>query len=64
MFELKYKLIGDDAIRPICPHCEQKIEGEILYFEQAPLRSATDLGIEKIRLFVCPHCKKVLGISM
>lgn len=63
MFELKYKLIGDDSIRPICPHCELKIDGEIPYFQQAPGPSGMSIGIETARLFVCPHCHKVLGIG-
>ena len=63
MFELKYKLIGDDSIRPICPHCEREIDREVPYFQQAPEPSGTNLGVETARLFVCPHCHKVLAIA-
>jgi hypothetical protein len=63
MFELKYKLIDDNSIRPICPHCERVIDGEILYFQQEPGPSGTYMGMETARLFTCPHCHKVLGIG-
>ncbi|MGE4102088.1 MAG: hypothetical protein AB7E74_08980 [Pirellulales bacterium] len=62
MFALNYTLIGDDSIRPICPHCDVKINGDIPYFQQAP-NPGMNMGIETARLFVCPHCQKVLGIG-
>jgi len=63
MFEINYKLIGDDSIRPICPHCEREMGRDIPYFEQMPGPSGMNLGIETARLFICPHCHKVLGIG-
>jgi hypothetical protein len=36
MFELKYKLIADNSVRPIRPYCEREIDGEIPYFQQEP----------------------------
>jgi len=57
------KKIGDllieeeDGRRPICPYCEKEID-EIQYFDQ---KSGFHLNI--MRLFVCPHCLKVLGAS-
>jgi len=63
MLELHYKPIGDDSIRPICPHCEREIDGDIPYFPQASGPSGMNLGIQTARLFVCPHCHKVLAIG-
>ena len=63
MFELKYKAVDDDSIRPICPHCEQRIDSEIHYFEQAPPSSGMNIGIEIARVFICPHCHKIIGIG-
>jgi hypothetical protein len=63
MFELKYKLIDDNNVRPICPYCERVIDCEIPYFQQQPGPSGTYLGMETARLFACPHCHKVLGIG-
>jgi hypothetical protein len=63
MFELHYKLIVDDSIRPICPHCEREIGSEVPYFEQTSGPSGMSLGTQTARLFVCPHCHKVLSIG-
>jgi len=63
MFELKYKLIGEDDIRPICPHCEHEIDAEIPYFQQTTESSGMNIGVEAARLFICPLCHKVLGIG-
>lgn len=62
MFELRYKLIGDDSVRPICPHCDQELDGEVPYFQQAA-STGMNIGVETARLFVCPHCHKILGIG-
>ena len=62
MFELNYKLIGDDNIRPICPHCEGKSMAKSLTFNKHP-NPEMNIGIETARLFVCPLCHKVLGIG-
>jgi hypothetical protein len=62
MYELKFEQVGDASMRPICPHCDQKIDGAILYFEQAPNVGGMQIG-KTARLFACPHCYKVLGIG-
>jgi len=63
MLRVKYALSDDDSIRPICPHCDKQIDADILMFEQTPGPSATHLGMPTSRLFACPSCHKVLGIS-
>jgi hypothetical protein len=58
MAKIKYKPIKEDDKFPICPHCEKPIE-EMRYFEQEGL-----VAMKVARLFVCPHCMKVLGVGM
>jgi len=55
---MKYLPIRDEQKKPICPHCEGEIE-EVHYFEQEGT-----VKMKVIRLFVCPHCLKVLGTGM
>ena len=63
MLKINYKPIGNDSIRPICPHCEREIDADIPYFEQSPGPSGMNLGNETARLFICPNCHKVLAIG-
>ena len=42
-------------VAPVCPHCENKIEG--VY--QQPL----DESLGKAFMWFCTNCRKVLGIS-
>ena len=58
MPKMEYEAIRDDDKRPICPHCEQEIE-KVQYVEQTGL-----VRMKVVRLFVCPHCLKVLGTGM
>jgi hypothetical protein len=57
MPKMDYTPIKDDDGWPICPHCEKEIR-EMKYFEQRRIIAKT-----VFRLFVCPHCLKVLGID-
>ena len=58
MAKMDYLPIQDDDKKPICPHCEKEID-EMRYFEQTGV-----MKMKVIRLFVCPHCLKVLGTGM
>ncbi len=58
MGKIDYSSISDEHKKPICPHCEKEID-EVRYFEQTGL-----VKMKIIRLFVCPHCLKVLGTGM
>lgn len=55
---MKYKPIKDENKKPICPHCEKAID-EMHYFEQDGT-----IAMKVARLYVCPHCLKVLGVAM
>jgi hypothetical protein len=55
---MDYTPIKDELKKPICPHCEKHIY-EMKYFEQEGV-----VAMKVIRLFVCPHCLKVLGTGM
>ena len=55
---MKYSPIHDEAKKPICPHCERAID-EMSYFEQEGT-----VKMKVARLFVCPHCLKILGTGM
>ena len=58
MTQINYVPIEEVSKRPVCPHCEKDIE-EVHYFEQTGI-----IRMKVIRLFVCPHCLKVLGTGM
>ena len=58
MNKIEYIPIKNDHEWPICPHCEKEMK-EIRYFEQTGV-----IKLKVIRIFVCPHCKKVLGTGM
>jgi len=58
MAKMEYEPIRDDDRRPICPHCEKAID-KVQYFEQTGI-----VRMKVVRLFVCPHCLKVLGTGM
>jgi uncharacterized protein with PIN domain len=58
MPKIEYKPIKDDDKQPICPHCEKPIT-EVRYFEQSG-----KIAMKVARLYVCPHCLKVLGVGM
>lgn len=58
MGKMDYEPIVDDTKWPICPFCEKEIE-KVRYFEQMGV-----VAMKVIRLFVCPHCLKVLGAGM
>jgi len=58
MGEMDYVPVRDASKKPVCPHCEKQID-EMQYFEQTGV-----VKMKVIRLFVCPHCLKVLGTGM
>jgi len=58
MGKMDYEAIHDDDKWPICPHCEKEIR-KVRYFEQTGI-----VRMKVVRLFVCPHCLKVLGAGM
>ncbi len=58
MNKIKYKEIEDEKQWPICPHCNKEIR-EIGYFVQTGI-----VRMKVVRVFVCPHCIKVLGTGM
>ena len=58
MTKLDYTPIKEDDIGPICPYCEEEFQ-EVGYFEQRGF-----VKMKVVRLFVCPHCRKVLGTGM
>jgi len=58
MGKINYSPIRDEDKKPICPHCEKQID-EMRYFEQTGV-----VRMKVIRLFVCPHCLKILGTAM
>ena len=58
MGKIEYTPIRSDDEWPLCPHCETEIK-EIRYFEQTGV-----VRMKVIRVFVCPHCKKVIGNGM
>ena len=58
MRKMDYLPILDEEKKPICPHCDKEIE-DMRYFEQAGI-----IKMKVVRLFVCPHCLKVLGTGM
>ena len=57
MPKITYEPIKDDDKLPICPHGEKEIT-TMRYFEQPGV-----MALKVSRLFVCPHCLKVLGIG-
>lgn len=64
MFELTYKLVESDKIRPVCPYCEQRIDSPIPYFQETPGPAGIGGGERTARLYICPHCNKVLAIGV
>ena len=58
MAKIDYSPIHDIDKKPICPYCDKKIDS-MRYFEQSGV-----VKMKVIRLFVCPHCLKVLGTGM
>ena len=40
---------------PVCPHCQREIAGIV--------RQELDEGLGKAYLWMCGHCRKVLGVS-
>ena len=58
MATMNYSPIREENKKPICPHCEKEIDS-MQYFEQSGV-----VAMKVIRLFVCPHCLKVLGTGM
>ena len=48
--------IRKEDIKPVCPHCSQMVE-EIIEVK----RNWGALAIN--RIFCCPHCHKILGMS-
>jgi len=58
MGKIDYEPIQDADKWPICPHCGKEIQ-KVRYFEQTGI-----IRLKVIRIFVCPHCLKVLGTGM
>ena len=58
MNKMEYKPIEEEDVWPICPHCSKAIQ-LIRYFEQTGV-----VRMKVVRVFVCPHCRKVLGTGM
>jgi len=58
MGKMNYRPIRDEDKWPICPYCEKEIK-EMCYFEQTGI-----IRHKVVRIFVCPHCLKVLGNGM
>ena len=58
MNKMEYKPIKEENVWPICPHCDKEIQ-LIRYFEQTGV-----VRMKVVRVFVCPHCRKVLGTGM
>ncbi len=58
MAKMDYIPIREEGVWPICPHCDEAIK-EMRYFEQTGV-----IKMKVVRLFVCPHCLKVLGTGM
>jgi len=58
MVKLDYTPITEDDKWPICGYCDKEIK-EMRYFEQTGI-----VRMKVIRLFVCPHCLKVLGTGV
>ena len=56
MGKLEFKPITEEDAWPICPHCEREIKDVIPYFEQAGV-----IAMKVTRIFVCPHCRKVIA---
>lgn len=53
--KMEYKCM---EVLPVCPHCDKEIE-EIGYIEQTGI-----VRLKVVRVFICPHCRKVLGTGM
>jgi hypothetical protein len=58
MGKMNYTPIHDEDKWPICPYCDSEIK-EMKYFEQTGV-----IRQKVVRIFVCPHCLKVLGNGM
>jgi hypothetical protein len=58
MNKMEYKPIEEENVWPVCPHCGKEIQ-LIRYFEQTGV-----VRMKVVRVFVCPHCRKVLGTGM
>ncbi len=58
MGKMSYTPIQDEDEWPICPYCNEEIK-EMKYFEQTGI-----VRLKVVRVFVCPHCMKVLGNGM
>jgi len=58
MAKIEYEPVRDEDKLPICPHCEEEMD-TINYYERAGF-----WHVSKVRVFVCPHCNKVLGTGM
>jgi|GEM_PF-3415648 uncharacterized protein with PIN domain len=53
--EVKIGLTDEDK-KPLCPHCGEELS--TLISHRSHLRAFYNLHV-----FVCPHCRKVLGVS-
>ena len=58
MGKINYTPVQDEDKWPICPYCGEEIK-EMQYFEQTGI-----VRLKVARVFVCPHCMKVLGTGM
>ena len=58
MGKIEYTSIQESDAWPICPYCEKEIK-QVRYFEQTGV-----VRMKVVRVFVCPHCRKVLGTGM
>lgn len=58
MGKIEYEAITDDDMWPLCPHCEEEIKTVKFYGQTGSVR------MKVVRIFVCPHCNKVIGNGM
>ena len=58
MGKMEYQAITEKDTWPICPYCEKEIK-KVKYYEQTGI-----MRMKVVRIFVCPHCNKVLGNGM
>ena len=56
--KIVFEPIQEDDRWPICPHCNTEIK-KMKYLVQAGI-----MRLSESRLYVCPHCMKVLGTGV
>ena len=53
--------VGERSDNPVCPYCENQFEGVLVREVDAVVMGDGAPTKEKVRILLCPGCRKVLG---